>query len=46
VKVNGVTIFDRVPQGELSFGDVGVISHWAKSRFDNLSVVDAPRRAQ
>jgi hypothetical protein len=44
VKVNGVTIFDRVEQGELSYGDVGVIAHWAKGRFDNLSITDAPRR--
>ena len=44
VKVNGVTIFDRVPQGELSYGDVGVVTHWARGRFDNLSVTDAPRR--
>ena len=46
VKVNGVTVFDRVPQTELSYGDVGVITHWAKGRFDNLSVTDAPRRPQ
>jgi hypothetical protein len=44
VRVNGVTIFDRVPQGELPYGDVGVVAHWARSRFDNLSVTDAPRR--
>jgi hypothetical protein len=46
VRVNGVTIFDRVPQGELSFGDVGVVTHRAKGRFDNLSVTDAPRRQE
>lgn len=44
VKVNGRTVFDRVPQGELPFGDVGVVSHWSKARFDNLTVTDAPVR--
>jgi hypothetical protein len=46
VKVNGVTIFDRVEQGELSYGDVGVVANWSKARFDNLLVTDAPRRPQ
>jgi hypothetical protein len=44
VKVNGVKVFDRVPQGELPFGDVGVVAHWTKGRFDNWSVRDAPPR--
>lgn len=44
VRVNGVTIFDQVPQNDLPFGDVGVVTHWAKGRFDDLSVTDAPRR--
>lgn len=44
VKVNGTTIFDRVPQTELPFGEVGVVTHWAKGWFDNLSVADAPQR--
>jgi hypothetical protein len=44
VKVNGATIFNKVPQSELSFGDVGVVAHWAKAWFDNLSVADAPPR--
>jgi hypothetical protein len=38
VKVNGVTLFDKVPQAELGHGDVGVIAHWAKARFDDLEV--------
>jgi hypothetical protein len=46
VRVNGVTIFDRVPQSELPYGDVGVVTHWSKGRFDNLSVTDAPLRPQ
>jgi hypothetical protein len=44
VKVNGSIVFDRVPQGELPAGDVGVVSHWSKARFDNLTVTDAPLR--
>jgi hypothetical protein len=44
VKVNGATVFNKVPQSELSFGDVGVVIHWAKAWFDNLSVADAPPR--
>lgn len=44
VKVNGTTIFNAVPQSELPFGEVGVVTHWAKARFDDLSVSDAPRR--
>jgi hypothetical protein len=43
VKVNGTPVFVRVPQGELPFGDVGVVSHWSKARFDNLTVADPPR---
>jgi hypothetical protein len=38
VKVNGRTIFTRVPQGQFGFGRVGVITHWARGRFDNLSI--------
>jgi hypothetical protein len=38
VKVNGVTLFDKVPQAELGHGDVGVIAHWSKARFDDLEV--------
>jgi hypothetical protein len=44
VKVNGVTVFDRVPQGQQSKGDVGVVAHWAKARFDNLTIADRPER--
>jgi hypothetical protein len=46
VRVNGATIFDRVPQSELPYGDVGVVTHWSTGRFDNLSVTDAPLRPQ
>ena len=44
VKVNGATMFSKVPQSELSFGEVGVVSHWSRAGFDNLSVADAPPR--
>jgi hypothetical protein len=44
VKVNGTTIFDKVPQVQPSKGDVGVIAHWAKANFDNLTIVDRPAR--
>lgn len=44
VKVNGTTIFDKVPQVQPSNGDVGVIAHWAKARFDNLTITDRPLR--
>jgi hypothetical protein len=40
VKVNGVPIFmlEKVTTGQFGPGRVGVISHWARGRFDNLSV--------
>jgi len=44
VKVNGTTVFDRVQQGQQSKGDVGVVAHWAKARFDDLRITDRPRR--
>jgi hypothetical protein len=44
VKVNGATIFDKVQQGELGAGKVGVVTHWSKGRFDNVVVRDDPLR--
>jgi hypothetical protein len=38
VFVNGTRIFDSVSQGQLGAGDVGVITHWARGRFDDLTV--------
>lgn len=38
VLVNGSAIFDDVPQGELGAGDVGVVTHWSRGRFDDLTV--------
>jgi hypothetical protein len=44
VKVDGVTVFDRVQQGQQSKSDVGVIAHRAKARFDSLTIADLPER--
>jgi hypothetical protein len=38
VKVNGVPIFQKWTTGQFGPGRVGVISHWARGRFDNLSL--------
>jgi hypothetical protein len=43
VKVNGTSIFDKVRQGELGHGAVGVVTHWSKARFDDLST-ESPLR--
>ena len=39
VKVNGVTVISDLPQGELRGGRVGVVTHWAKARFDDVSLL-------
>ena len=38
VKLNGATVLQLLPQGELRGGTIGVITHWAKGRFDNVSL--------
>lgn len=38
VLLNGNPIFDDVSQGELGAGDVGVVTHWSRGRFDDLKV--------
>ncbi len=38
VKLNGVTVVSQLPQGELRGGGFDVITHWAKGRFDNVSL--------
>lgn len=38
VLLNGNPIFDNVAQGELGAGDVGVVTHWSRGRFDDLNV--------
>jgi hypothetical protein len=35
VQLNGTTVLSIQPQGELRGGSVGVITHWAKARFDD-----------
>jgi 3-keto-disaccharide hydrolase len=42
VKVNGVTVFNHVPQGQLPSGTFGLVTHWAKARFDNVSMSPLP----
>jgi hypothetical protein len=44
VKVNGAAIFNKVKQGQPALGDVGVVTHWAKAHFDDLTITDAPAR--
>lgn len=38
IKVNGVTIARDVPQADLPTGRIGVVTHWAPGRFDDLSL--------
>jgi hypothetical protein len=38
VKVNGVTLVQGLLQGELRQSRMGAITHWAKGKFDNLSM--------
>lgn len=44
VKVNGVTLVDGEIQGELRGGNIGVITHWSKGRFDDVSLTPDPAR--
>jgi hypothetical protein len=38
VRVNGATFLQLVRQGELRGGSVGVITHWSKGRFDDVTL--------
>lgn len=38
VKLNGVTVLEQLPQGELPGGSIGAITHWAKARFDDMAL--------
>lgn len=40
VNLNGVPLFRFESQGDLRGGSIGVITHWAKGRFDNVSLVE------
>ncbi len=42
VTVNGKPTFQNVQVGQLGGGSLGVVSHWAKGRFDNLSTKEVP----
>jgi hypothetical protein len=37
------TLFQNVPQAQLGPGSIGVITHWAKGRFDDVSLVERAR---
>lgn len=40
VKVNGATVINGAIQGQLGGGRVGVVSHWTKGHYDNLSLTE------
>jgi hypothetical protein len=40
VNVNGVQLFIPESQGDLRGGSIGVITHWSRGRFDNVSLVE------
>jgi hypothetical protein len=42
VTVNGKPTFQNVQVGQLGGGLLGVVSHWAKGRFDNLATKEVP----
>jgi hypothetical protein len=42
VTLNGKPIFQNVQVGQLGGGALGVVSHWAKARFDNLATKQVP----
>ena len=44
VKLNGATVLQSLPQGELRGGSVGVITHWSRGRFDNVTVESSVAR--
>lgn len=43
VRVNGARLFDRVLQAQLPTGSVGLVTHWTKARFDDVSLNELPR---
>ena len=43
VRVNGVTLFNRVAQAHLPSASLGLVTHWTKARFDNVSLSEIPR---
>jgi hypothetical protein len=43
VRINGVKLFDHVLQGQLPTSSVGLVTHWTKARFDDVSLSQLPR---
>lgn len=44
VKLNGATVLALEPQGELRGGSIGAITHWARGRFDDVSLAERVSR--
>jgi hypothetical protein len=42
VKVNGVTVFNEVPQPDAGGAYLGLVAHWAKANFDDIFVTELP----
>ena len=42
VKVNGVTVFDQVPQPDAGGAHFGLVAHWANANFDDISITEVP----
>jgi hypothetical protein len=42
VKVNGVTVFNEVPQPDAGGAQFGLVAHWAIANFDDISVTEVP----
>jgi hypothetical protein len=40
VNLNGMQLFFAESQGDLRGGSIGVITHWARGRFDNITLVE------
>lgn len=42
VKVNGVTVFNEVPQPDAGGAHLGLVAHWTKANFDDIFVTELP----
>jgi hypothetical protein len=40
VKLNGETVLENEPQGDLPGGSIGLVTHWTRGRFDDVSVTE------
>ena len=45
-RVNGVKLFDRVLQAQLPTSSVGLVTHWTKARFDDVSLSRASKMTE